>query len=262
MNTESFYDLIHSHTSIRSYEKKEIPEAVLGRILGAAIRASSSGNMQAYSIIVTQDPEIKRELLEPHFNQSMVTEAPVLLTFCADFHRMRQWLIASEAPENFDNFMSFMIAGIDATLASQNAALAAEAEGLGICYMGTTLANCDQIAKILKCPENVVPIVGFSMGYPAEKVAPRDRLPNSAIVHRERYENHPLSEIVNFYSEKEKKGFERYLQIPELKQMIEETDSKNLAQVYTKAKYTRESHLGYSKKVLDFIHKQNFMNLV
>ena len=80
----------------------------------------------------------------------MVLDAPVLLTFCADFHRMRHWLQVSDAPDSFDNFMSFMVAAIDATLVSQNVALAAESLGLGICYMGSTLANCDQIGRILQ----------------------------------------------------------------------------------------------------------------
>ncbi len=255
-----FYKLIHAHASVRTYENKPVPEAVLNRILEAALRASSSGNMQAYSVIVTTDDNLKQELLAPHFQQSMVTEAPVLLTFCADFHRMREWLKLSEAPENFDNFMSFMIAGIDAVLASQNAALAAEAEGLGICYMGTTLASCDQIAKILNCPANVVPIVGFSMGYPAEKPAPRDRLPLTGMVHREKYQRQSAEEILRIYRDREQKGYARYMQIPELKQMADDVGAKNLAQIYTKAKYTRESHLEYSETVLNFLKMQNFLN--
>ena len=125
------YDVIHSHRSIRKYRPDPISDDVLARILAAGSRASSSGNMQPYSIIVTTDKNIKEELLPHHFNQEMVTEAPVLLTFCSDFHRMRLWLEANNAPENFDNFMSFLIGMIDATLASQNIALAAEAEGLG-----------------------------------------------------------------------------------------------------------------------------------
>mgnify|MGYP001566219407 CR=1 FL=1 len=258
MNAE-IYKLIHSHASVRSYQNKKIPEDVLTRILEAALRASSSGNMQSYSIIVTKDKILKKELLEPHFNQSMVTEAPVFLTFCADFNRMRKWLEISEAPENFDNFMSFLIGAIDAVLASQNAALAAEAEGLGICFLGTTLASCDRIARILKCPPNVVPVVGFCLGYAAEKAALRDRLPIDGIVHQDIYKNYNTSEILNIYKEREEKGFQRYMQVPKLREMALATDSKNLAQIYTKAKYTRKSHLEYSKTILDFIEAQNFL---
>lgn len=257
---DSFFNQIISHASVRSYLDKPVPEDILERILTAASRASSSGNMQAYSIIVTKDEGIKQELLAPHFNQSMVTEAPVLLTFCADFSRMRHWLEINEAPENFDNFISFMIAAIDAILASQNAAVMAEAEGLGICYMGTTLASSAEIAKILNCPKNVVPVVGFSLGYPDNIVPVRDRLPLSAIIHRERYQDYLSDDISNIYSIKEIEGYARYMKDQILKEKALSVGAKNLAQVYTKAKYTRESHLKYSKDLFDFLKQQNFLN--
>ena len=259
MSSENIFDLMHQHTSIRAYKNKPIPEDVLNKILLAATRASSSGNMQAYSVIVTTDEKIRRELYEPHFEQSMVLDAPVILTFCADFHRMRRWVKLREAPENFDNFMSFMIATIDAVLASQNAALAAEAEGLGLCYMGTTLASCDQIARILNCPEGVVPVVGFSLGYPDEKPAPRDRMPLTSLVHRERYEVKTDEEILESYRNREDAGWKRYMSNPELKQAIEKSGVKNLAQVYTTLKYTRESHVGYSETVMKCLEEQGFL---
>ena len=164
-------EAMHRHRSIREYNSDPVDDELLAEVLEAGIRASSSGNMQTYSIIITRDLELRRQLYEPHMEQSMVLDAPLLVTFCADFNRMRRWLRVSNAPDNFDNFMSFMVAAIDAVLVSQNVALAAEAKGLGICYMGSTLANCDQIGRILKLPRGVVPVVGFSMGYPRENPA-------------------------------------------------------------------------------------------
>lgn len=254
-----FYKTLNNHTSIRKYKKQNVPVDVLDRILEAATRASTSGNMQAYSIIVTTDEGLKKELYEPHFEQNMVLDAPVLLTFCADFYRMRQWLKINEAPENFDNFMSFMIASIDAILASQNAALAAEHEGLGVCYMGTTLASCNEIAKILKCPEHVVPVVGFSLGYPDESPKKRERLPLSAIIHKETYNTPTSSDITKFYSAKESEGYKRYKDHPELNSLIEKFGAKNLAQIYTKVKYTKESHIKYSTDVLNCLVDKKFM---
>jgi nitroreductase len=182
--------VMHLHRSIRKYKSDSVPETLLSEILAAGIRASSSGNMQTYSIIVTRDRDIREQLYAPHMEQSMVLDAPILLTFCADFNRMRKWLKLNEAPDNFDNFMSFMIAAIDATLVSQNVALAAEAKGLGICYMGSTLANCDQIGNILALPKGVFPVVGFSLGYPDEDPVPRDRLPLDGLVHNEVYQQY------------------------------------------------------------------------
>lgn len=254
------FDVIHKHRSIRAYKPDPVPDAVLNEILQAGLRASSSGNMQTFSVIVTRDRELREQLYEPHMRQRMVLDAPVLLTFCADFHRMRRWLELSQAPDNFDNFMSFMVAAIDAILASQNVALAAEAKGLGICYLGSTLANCDQIGEILCTPPNVVPVVGFSLGYPDEDPAPRDRLPLDGLVHQEVYQDYSDARIQEIYRQREIKGWERYMSFPRLRRMIEESGAENLAQVYSRVKYSRESHQQYSQTILDFLNQQDFMN--
>lgn len=255
----SILNQIHQHTSIRAYKPDPIPENCLNEILEAGIRASSSGNMQTYSIIVTQDRSLREQLYIPHMEQSMVLDAPVLLTFCADFHRMRHWLRLNNAPDNFDNFMSFMIGAIDAILVSQNVALAAEAKGLGICYMGSTLANCDQIGKILRLPSSVVPVVGFSLGYPDETPALRDRLPLKGLVHQETYQDYSDEKILEIYRERDIKGWERYMSFPRLRKMIEASDVENLAQIYTKLKYTRESHQQFARTVLHYLETQDFM---
>jgi len=254
-----FNDVVFGHRSVREYEDREVSQELLEQILDAGIRASSSGNMQTYSIIVTRDKELRQKLYGPHMEQSMVLDAPVLLTFCADFNRMRKWLELNDAPVHFDNFMSFMIGAIDATLAAQNCALAAENAGLGICYMGSTLANCDQIGELLNLPPNVVPVVGYSLGYPAENPAPRDRLPRSGVVHYEQYRDYSDEDILEIYKERNEKGWQRYMDIPRLKEMTERLGLKNLAQVYTIAKYTKESHIEYSQTVLNYLEKQNFM---
>ncbi|RHW43389.1 NADPH-dependent oxidoreductase [Neobacillus notoginsengisoli] len=254
-----FNYVINGHRSIREYEDREVSQELLDYILDAGIRASSSGNMQSYSIVVTKDKELRQKLYSAHMEQSMVVDAPVLLTFCADFNRMRKWLALNDAPVHFDNYMSFMIGAIDATLAAQNCALAAENAGLGICYMGSTLANCDQIGELLNLPPNVVPVVGYSLGYPAENPAPRDRLPRHGLVHYETYKDYSNEDIQEIYKDRNEKGWNRYMSVPRLKEMTERLGLKNLAQVYTIAKYTKESHLEFSQTVLDYLEKQNFM---
>jgi nitroreductase len=254
-----FNNVVHGHRSIREYEEREVSQELLEQILDAGIRASSSGNMQTYSIIVTRDPELKKKLYTAHMEQSMVVDAPILLTFCADFNRMRKWLTLNDAPVHFDNFMSFMIGAIDATLAAQNCVLAAENAGLGICYMGSTLANCDQIGELLNLPSNVVPVVGYSLGYPAENPAPRDRLPRHGLVHYDQYHDYTDEEILEIYNDRNEKGWKRYMDVPRLKEMTEQLGLKNLAQIYTIAKYTKESHMDFSQTVLNYLEKQNFM---
>jgi len=253
-------DSMHQHRSIRNYKPDPVPQELLDEILGAGIRASSSGNMQTYSIVVTRDRALRERLYEPHMQQDMVLDAPVLLTFCADFHRMRLWLELSEAKDGFDNFMSFMVAAFDAALVAQNVALAAESKGLGICYMGSTLANCDQIGDILQLPQSVFPVVGFTLGYPDEDPPLRDRLPAYGLIHDETYHDYSPESIAEIYLERETKGWERYVSIPKLRKMVEDAGVENLAQIYTTVKYSRESHQGFSRNVLDYLAKQDFMN--
>ncbi len=252
-------DFITQHRSIRRYKADPVPEALLTEILEAGIRASSSGNMQSYSIIITRDAALRQRLLEPHMQQRMVVEAPVLLTFCADFNRMRRWLAINEAADGFDNFMSFMVAAIDAVLVSQNVALAAEAHGLGICYMGSTLANGDQIGEILELPTAVFPVVGFSLGYPDESPNLRDRLPLDGLIHQETYQQYSDERIADIYRERETKGWKRYMSVPRLRKLVEESDVQNLAQLYSELKYSRESHQQFSQTVLTYLQKQGFM---
>jgi len=252
-------DAMHAHRSIRRYRPDPVPEEILSEILEAGVRTSSSGNMQSYSIIVTGDRGLREKLYEPHMRQNMVLDAPLLLTFCADFHRMRRWLALSRAADNFDDFISFMIAAIDAVLVSQNVALAAEARGLGICYMGSTLVNAGQIARILELPDTVMPVVGFSMGWPDEDPAPRDRLPLDGLVHREVYRDYDDARIREIYLERETAGWNRYMAFPELKARVEAAGVENLAQIYTQVKYTRESHERFSDQLLQALHLQGFL---
>jgi nitroreductase len=251
---------INNHRSIRKYKSDSIPAGLLEEILAAGIRASSSGNMQTYSIIVTRDKNLREQLHKAHFEQNMVLEAPVLITFCADFHRMRHWLRISSAPDNFDNFMSFMVAAIDAILVSQNVALAAESKGLGICYLGSTLSNCDQVGRILQLPDNVVPVVGFTLGYPDEDPPLRDRLPLHGLVHDETYRDYTAEQIAEIYREREVKGWDRYMSYPRLRRMIIDSGVENLAQVYTEVKYSRQSHQNFSINLLHYLEQQDFMN--
>jgi nitroreductase len=256
----SVIETIHRHRSIRKYKQDPVPDDLLKNILEAGIRASSSGNMQAYSIIISRDRNLREQLFEPHMHQSMVLDAPVLLTFCADFHRMRRWLHLSGAPDSFDNFMSFMVAAIDAILVSQNVALAAESEGLGICYLGSTLANCDRIGEILNIPRGVVPVVGFTLGYPAQDPDPRDRLPLDGVLHDEVYQDYSDKRILEIYRDRERYGWDRYMSYPRLRKLIEEAGVENLAQIYSVVKYARESHQRYSKMILEYLSVQDYMN--
>jgi len=243
---------ILNHRSIRKYKSTPIDESTLNDILLAGTRASTTGNMQVYSIIVTTEQEIRNQLLPCHFNQGMVKQAPVVLTFCADFNRFNKWCLQRNAKPGYDNFLSFLTAAIDALLVAQNVCIAAEDSGLGICYLGTTTYTADKIIDVLKLPQGVVPVTTIVVGYPDEKPELTDRLPLASILHKEIYQDYSEGDIDQIYSSKE--------ELPITKKLLAENSKETLAQIFTDNRYTKKDNVAFSKVLLEVLAKQGFMN--
>jgi len=241
-----------THRTIRSYKSDPIPDEVLERILEAGFRASTTGNMQVYSVIVTRDEEKKKELCKIHFNQKMVEQAPVLLTFCADFNRFNKWCRQRDADPGYDNFLSFFTAAIDALLVAQNVAVAAESFGLGICYLGTTTYQADKLIHFLNLPPGVVPVTALVVGHPAEDPPLTDRLPTSGLIHYETYKDYQADAIDEIYREKEN--------LPLTAKLLEENQLQTLAQIFVYKRYTQKDNRHFSKVLLDVLTDQGFMN--
>jgi len=208
--------------------------------------------MQVYSMVVTRDTEVKEQLAPSHFNQPMVKEAPVVITFCADFNRFNKWCLQRDAEPGYDNFLSFMTAAIDALLVAQNVCIAAEDNKLGICYLGTTTYMADKIIDTLNLPAGVVPVTTVTLGYPAEEPPLTDRLPMEAVVHYEKYKEYTSEDIDRLYAEKE--GLEENLQF------VKENNKTSLAQVFTDVRYKKADNLQFSGNLLKVLEKQGFMN--
>lgn len=245
-------DTLMNHRSIRKYKSTPIDKSILDEILFAGTRASTTGNMQVYSIIITTDADIKKQLLPCHFNQGMVLQAPVILTFCADFNRFNLWCRQRNANPGYDNFLSFFTAAIDALLVAQNCCIAAEEKGLGICYLGTTTYTADKIIDVLKLPVGVVPVTTVVMGYPDESPDLTDRLPLASIIHHEIYQDYSEGDIDQIYAAKEA--------LPLTKKLLTENKKETLAQVFTDNRYTRKDNVAFSKVLLEVLKKQGFMN--
>jgi len=245
-------DLLIKHRSIRKYKNDPIETDLLHRILQAGVRASTTGNMQLYSIIVTRDPEMKEALAPLHFNQSPIRQAPVVMTFCADFNRFNTWCRLRNAEPGYDNFLSFFTAATDALLVAQNISIAAEAEGLGICYFGTTTYMAEQIIELLKLPKGVVPVTTLTRGYPDEDPVQVDRLPLSAVVHREVYKDYTEEAINAFDLDKE--------ELESSKRFVSENGKESLAQVFTDVRYKKKDNTAFSRALLSVLEKQGFMN--
>ena len=243
-------DVIKNHRSIRKYSDKKINKTLLTSLLDAACRASTTGNMQLYSIIETTDDEVKKQLAPYHFNQVMVTQAPVLLTFCADFNRFEKWCKQRNAVPGYDNFQSFFTAAIDALLVVQNFCIAAEGAGLGICYLGTTTYLTQQIIDVLHLPRKVVPITTVVVGYPEGETQQTDRLPLEAVVHENIYYDYSPQDIDKFYAEKES--------LLENLKFIEENKKETLAQIFTDIRYNKENNEKFSELFWNAIKKQGY----
>ncbi|MDR2679822.1 MAG: nitroreductase family protein [Tannerella sp.] len=238
--------------TIRQYADRDVPDELLGELLEVAARASNTGNMQLYSVVVTRDRSQKERLAPAHFNQTMVTGAPVVLTFCADANRFVKWASCRKADAGFDNFQTFMAAVIDSMLFAQTFCVAAEENGLGICYLGTTTYNAAPVIEALSLPRLVVPVTTVTVGYPVDPLPEQpERLPPAAIVHREHYTDYTASAIDALYRDKEALEANR--------RFVEENGKETLAQVFTDVRYSRKNNEFFSAEFMKVVKMQGFM---
>lgn len=245
-------DIMKNRRTIRKYTEQDILEELLNELLEVAVRASNTGNMQLYSVVVTRDQSNKEKLAPAHFNQPMITTAPVVLTFCADANRFVKWAEQRKAEAGFDNLQTFIASTIDAMLFAQAFCDAAEENGLGICYLGTTAYNADKIIEALSLPRLVVPIVTVTVGYPAMPLPEQvERLPLAAVVHQEAYVDYTPDMIDELYGEKEA------LEVN--KQFVKENNKETLAQVFTDVRYTKKNNEYFSEVLLKVLKDQGFM---
>jgi len=220
-------------------------------LLSEAMRTQTMGNLQLYSVVVTRDEEAKRQLAPAHFNQPMVTDAPVVLTFCADFNRTSRWAECRKAVPGYENFLSFLNAASDTLLFCQTFCNLAEEEGLGLCYLGTTIYMPQLIIDTLQLPRLVMPIATITLGWPDETPTLSDRLPLDAIVHQERYADYTPDKIDRFYAEKEA--------LPENKNFVEINHKETLAQIFTDIRYTRKDNEALSEGFMKALKNQGFL---
>ena len=243
-------DFIKNRRTIRKYKQKEVSSELLNQLLEEAFRASTMGNMQLYSVVVTRDARMKTKLAPAHFNQPMVTGASVVLTFCADFNRFSKWCNYRQAEPGYDNFISFLNAASDTLLVTQNFCTLAEAHGLGICYLGTTIYNPEQIIEVLQLPKLVMPIATITVGYPDEEPAQPDRLPLEGLLHEEVYSDYTEQDIDRIYAMKES--------LPENHRFIEENGKATLAQVFTDVRYKKADNEHMSEGLKRVLKLQGF----
>ena len=246
-----FMKNLTTRRTIRQYSKQEVSEELLNRLMTEAARTQTMGNLQLYSVVVTRSQEMKQRLAPAHFNQPMVTSAPVVLTICADFNRTSVWALNRKAEPGYDNFLSYQNAAIDALLYTQTLCNLMDEEGLGYCYLGTTVYMPQQIIDILRLPKLVMPVATLTVGWPAEEPPLSDRLPLQSFVHSETYKDYTPQDIDTYYNYKE--NLEENLHFCEINQ------KETLAQIFTDIRYTRQDNEAMSKGLLEALKHQGFL---
>lgn len=238
--------------TIRRYTARDIEPELLNRLLTEASRTQTMGNLQLYSVIVTRSAEGKAALAPAHFNQPMVTQAPVVLTICADFRRTTTWARCRQANPGYDNLLSFMNAATDALLFTQTFCNLAEDAGLGLCFLGTAIYSPQAIIKALQLPQLVFPVAALTVGWPAEEPPLTDRLPVESFVHDEHYHDPTPEDINRFYAAKEA--------LPENLEFVRINKKETLAQIFTDIRYTRKDNEFLSRNFLEALRQQGFMD--
>lgn len=197
---------LYERRSVRSFTDAAVPPAVRQQLLDAAAQAPTAGNQQLYAILDIQDPGLKASLAEACDHQPFIASAPLVFVFLADCQR---WLdsyrlagIEARPPELGD----LLLACEDAVIAAQNMVMAAEALGLGSCYIGDILENQGLVSDLLGLEGYVLPITMLVLGYPTEQQRARpkpERFPGRFLVHTNRYRRLTAMELRTMFSERQ-----------------------------------------------------------
>lgn len=188
------------HRSVRRFTDEPVGRERLELIIRSAQMASTSSNMQAYSVIAVDDPDKRRQIAEWAGGQRHVEQAPVFLVWCADLYRFGE-AVRMHGGSFEPTLEYFIVSTVDAALAAQNAAVAAESLGLGIVYIGGIRNRLSDVAELLQVPPLVYPVFGMCIGVPADDPDIRPRLPLEAVLHREAYDAAGQEAYIRQYDE-------------------------------------------------------------
>lgn len=258
--TNAVIDSLMAHRSIRKFKPEPVEPDVLDSILRAGVRAATAGNLQLYSLVVVDDSEKKKALLD-----EMVTEgtfqdlgqfdAPIAIISLVDQHRIKRWFEVNNSASICNNRALSLFHGFwDAMIVLQNIVVAAESLGLGTCYIGGILSV--DIHKLLDAPEYVFPAGMVCIGYPDESPELSIRLPLDAVVHRNTYRVLTDDEVRIFYKDRER-IWEVVSQ--ELKEELRKENIYNIPQAVAVQKYSKQVVIGRSKGIIENLKRAKFV---
>ncbi|SBS28146.1 NADPH-flavin oxidoreductase [Marinomonas aquimarina] len=199
---------LQSHRSIRKFTDQPLPQGLLEKLVAAAQGASSSNHVQAYSIIRISDRRNRALLKSLAGEQAYIEQAAEFLVFCADMKRNTEAAARTGIEPTMGMTEQLLVATIDTALVAQNLAIAAESEGLGIVYIGGVRNNPEAICELLKLPQNVYPVFGMCLGYPAHNPEVKPRLPLVTVLKQDYYDDQHDPVLIDQYDTE----MERYYQ--------------------------------------------------
>ncbi|MEZ5378389.1 MAG: oxygen-insensitive NADPH nitroreductase [Acidimicrobiales bacterium] len=193
--------LLKSHRSIRKYTEEPVPEDTLADIISAGFAAATSSNLQGTTVIRVRNPETRSAIAAVAGGQTQVETAAAFYVWCADLHRSAVACEANGGEFSAGMTEHFMIATVDCALAAQNAVVAAESLGLGICYIGGIRNDPAQVTELLRLPQQVYPLFGLCIGWPDQDPELKPRLPLSVTLKEEFYDERSDAEGIAAYDE-------------------------------------------------------------
>jgi len=207
-------NLIQNRRSIRAYEKKIISTDEKNKIINAAMRSPTAGNMMLYSIIEISNQKIKDKLVKSCDNQPFIARSPFVLLFLADYQRWMDYFKVSDikslikrenitprTPEEGD----LLLACCDALIAAQTAVIAAESMGIGSCYIGDIMENYEFHKELFNLPNYTFPITLLCFGYPTVKSLKRDytsRLSQKYVHFKNSYKHFTKNDFDKMYNDR------------------------------------------------------------
>jgi len=195
------HGLLRSHRSIRSFENIPLEDDTVTEIVRSAQCAATSSNIQALTVIHVTNTEVRAAIAEVAGGQRYVTTAGAFLVWCADLNRTRRACEAAGGSMASGMTEQFIIATVDVALAAQNAVIAAEAMGLGICYIGAVRNDPQTVSDLLELPDDVYPVFGMCIGHPKKSPDVKPRLPVEVVLKRDTYDSSDEAEQIRAYDE-------------------------------------------------------------
>jgi len=275
----ALYDVLMARRSVRHFEDRSVPDAILDELLDVANNAPSGGNIQPLSIIVVRDPAGREALAEIVGGQPWVKNAPLSLIFCIDFNRVKAWARSFDVEFRGESALcSFLIAYADVMCAAENVVVLAQDRGLGSVYVGTILCTIGEARREFELPRHVVPMIVLTIGYPKSTPKHIPKLDRDTVVHYEKYRSSGDDEVALAFEKKYgtidddtgeylKRAFIEVVEadkqqeecwVAEAREAMKKLEIRSNAQFLFELRYPQDQMVALNREILESLREAGF----